>query len=111
MFSKNFRKISNIYKVSVFRRAVFGFLLGLITVTLFLAFSSILQPILPETNFFQSFIHDIPSIGLIISFIIFLEIIGLIPHPTTSVDEEKDILDDKIEDQPEITKSSSEKEF
>lgn len=111
MFFKNFSKFSDIYRVSIFRRIVFGFILGLITGTLFLAFSFLLQLILPETNFFQSFIHDIPSIGLIISFIIFLEIIGLIPHPTTSVDEEKDILDDKIEDQPEITKSSSEKEF
>jgi len=111
MLSKNFSKVSNIYRVSIFRRIVFGFILGLITGTLFLAFSFLLKLILPETNLFQSFIHDIPSIGLIISFIIFLEIIGLIPHPTTLVDEEKDNISDQIEDQPEITKSSSEKEL
>jgi hypothetical protein len=53
-----------------------------------LVFSMIVRPFFNNNTFLQTFLKDLPGIGLIFGLLITLEIWGLIPHPTFINEEE-----------------------
>jgi hypothetical protein len=53
-----------------------------------LVFSMIVRPFFNSNTFFQTFLKDLPGIGLIFGLLITLEIWGLIPHPAFINEEE-----------------------
>jgi hypothetical protein len=88
MLFKHFHQLSEFYKVNLIRRLIIGVLSGGIISILFLGITFILELILWENAFNRTFLHDLPSIGLIIALIVSFEVFGLIPHPTIVSNEE-----------------------
>ena len=92
-FSKYLQYFSEFYSASIARRILIGIISGVIVYLSFLALTYLLQLVLWDSPFNQSFIHDFPLIGLICSFIVSLEVFGLIPHPPFEISDATEIVE------------------
>ncbi|MFX0085132.1 MAG: hypothetical protein ACFFAU_05630 [Candidatus Hodarchaeota archaeon] len=112
MISKYFRHLSEFYKVNFLRRLIIGVLSGGMVGILFFAITYILELFLWDNAFNRTFLHDLPSIGVIIALIVSFEIFGFFPHPTTVNGEKGKIKTQTFENQSNnqtVTLESSEK--
>ncbi len=89
--SKYIYDFSQFYSASLKRRAIIGVICGIIVNLIFMLMTFIFEIILWDNAFNQSFLHDFPLIGLICSFIVSLEVFGLIPHPISVINDKMEI--------------------
>ncbi len=99
MISKYFRQLSEFYKVNLLRRFIIGVLSGGMVGIVFLVITYMLELILWDDPFNRTFLHDLPSIGLIIALIVSFEIFGFIPRPTIVNNEKEKIETQAFENQ------------
>lgn len=85
--SKYIYDFSQFYSASLKRRAFIGIISGIIVYLIFILMTYIMELIIGDNAFNQSFLHDFPLIGLICSFIVSLEVFGLIPHPLSVIND------------------------
>ncbi|MFX0184430.1 MAG: hypothetical protein ACFE95_15215 [Candidatus Hodarchaeota archaeon] len=81
-------KFTEYYKESLLRRFFIGIVMGGLLWGILLVFSILARPFFNNNIFFQTFLKDLPGIGLILGLLITLEIWGLIPHPVLISEEE-----------------------
>ena len=81
-----FNIFSAYYQKSLFRRIIVGFLIGSLLWGSILILSNILT-IFQNDIWFEIFLHDLPLIGTILAFIVTLQIWGLLPQPTSKINE------------------------
>lgn len=89
-FSRYLHDFSQFYSETLIRRTIIGIFCGIIVYLIFLVSTYILESILWDSAFSQSLLHDFPLIGLICSFIVSLEVFGLIPHPPSELSDAKE---------------------
>ena len=91
--SKYIFDFSQFYSASLKRRAIIGVFSGIIVYLIFFVLTKILELILWDSAFNHSLIHDFPLIGLICSFVVSLEVFGLIPHPPSEISDTTEIVE------------------
>jgi hypothetical protein len=92
-FSRYIHDFSQFYSESLVRRVIIGIFSGIIVYLFFFVLTYILEIILWDSTFSQSLLHDFPLIGLICSFVVSLEVFGLIPHPPSEINDATEIVE------------------
>lgn len=94
LISDYIRQFSNYYTQSKLKRFLSGLgMIGIITGIASIV-SIALRPLFQENDTLQTFLEDLPWIGLIVAIIIGLEIWGLIPSSTVKEQETNEKLND-----------------
>jgi hypothetical protein len=88
-FSNLYKSFSNYYQETTIRRLIVGLILGILLWFSFLAFTIIIDILTVNTVWWDTFLIDLPGIGVIAALLLTFQIWGLLPQPANDFENVK----------------------